>query len=49
MNFEAFASRTKSLNEYKTTKKKPQKTTQIRFQAKNGMMRITSISKSLQV
>ena len=38
MNFEAFASQTKSLNEYKTEN-----------DAKNGVMRISSISKSLQV
>ena len=49
MNFEAFASPTKSLNEYKTAKKNPQKMIQIRFQVKNGVIRITSIIKSLQV
>ena len=45
INFEAFASRIKSLNEYKTASKKPPKKTQKQFQAKNGVMRITSISK----
>ena len=44
IDFEAFASGIKSLNEYKTTNKKPQKMTQKGFQAKNGVMLITSIS-----
>ena len=45
INFEAFASGIKSLNEYKTANKKPQKMPQKQFQTKNGVVRITSISK----
>ena len=46
INFESYASRILSLNEYENlAKKNPEKKTQKRFQIKNGVMKMMSIKK----
>ena len=44
MAFEAFVSRIMLLNEHESANKNPQKLTQKGFQAKNGVMQMTSTS-----
>ena len=49
MSFDAYAGRIMSLHEHETVEKRPQKKVQKCFQVKNGIMKMTSISKCQSV